>query len=103
VTVPVTGTPPSAVTVKVEVFIVAAFIILLKLAVITCETGTPLAPFAGTVAITAGLEKETCSRPHPAVRPVSRNAAIKSAGTVTLRIRFSYSIGPEFPCGSTKS
>jgi hypothetical protein len=103
VTVPVTGIPPGAVTVKVEVFIVAAFIALLKVAVMTCETGTPLAPFAGTVAITAGVEKETCSRPHPAVRPVSRNAAIKSAGTVTLRISFSYSIGPAFPCGSTKT
>jgi hypothetical protein len=92
VTVPITGTPPGAVTVKVEEFIVAAFIALLNVAVMTCETGTPLAPFAGTVAITAGLEKETCSRPHPAVRPVSRNTAIKSAGIATLRISFSYSV-----------
>jgi hypothetical protein len=92
VTAPITGTPPGAVTVKVEAFIVAAFIILLKVAVMTCETGMPLAPFAGAVAITAGLEKETCSRPHPAVRPVSRNTAIKSAGIATLRISFSYSV-----------
>jgi hypothetical protein len=92
VTAPVTGTPPGAVTVKVEAFIVAAFIILLKVAVMTCETGMPLAPFAGTVSITAGLEKETCCRPHPAVRLVSRNTAIKSAGIVTLRISFSYSV-----------
>jgi len=92
VTAPVTGTPPGAVTVKVEAFIVAAFIILLKVAVMTCETGMPLAPFAGTVSITAGLEKETCCRPHPVVRLVSRNTAIKSAGIVTLRISFSYSV-----------
>jgi hypothetical protein len=92
VTAPTTGNPPVAVTLKVEVFIVAAFIILLKVAVMTCETGMPLAPFAGAVAITAGLEKETCSRPHPAVRLVSRNTAIKSAGIVTLRISFSYSV-----------
>ncbi|HXO04189.1 MAG TPA: hypothetical protein VN884_01015 [Candidatus Sulfotelmatobacter sp.] len=92
VTAPITETPPGAVTVKVEVFIVAAFIILLKVAVMTCETGMPLEPFAGTVAITAGLEKETCSRPHPAVRPASRNTAIKSTGIVTFRISFSYSV-----------
>ncbi len=95
-TVPVTEIPPGAVTAKVEVFIVPAFIALLKVAEMTCEIGTPLAPFAGTVAITAGLEKETCSRPHPAVRPVSRNTAIKSAGIAILRISFSYSVRTSF-------
>jgi hypothetical protein len=100
VTEPVTGVPPGPVTVNVEVFIVAAFMALLKVAVMTCETRTPLAPFAGTVVITAGLETGICSRPHPTISPVSRNAVTRITRTVTLRIKFSYSIGLAFPCGS---
>jgi hypothetical protein len=58
VTVPVSGDPPGPITPKVEVLIVVAFIALLKVAVTICATGTPVAPFAGTAAMTVGAAFE---------------------------------------------
>jgi hypothetical protein len=52
--VPGTGVAPGPVTVKAVAGKAAQFIASLKVAVITWLTGTPVAVFTGTVAITAG-------------------------------------------------
>jgi hypothetical protein len=76
VTMPVTAAPPGPVTVKVDVSIVVAFIASLKAAVMICVSGTPVAPFAGTVETTVGTAVLiVCSRPHPA-RKMPRRSAI---------------------------
>jgi hypothetical protein len=54
-TVPATAVVPGPVTVKVVDVRVAHFIVSLKVALITWATGTPVAPFTGTVEITAGI------------------------------------------------
>jgi hypothetical protein len=53
-TAPLTAVPPGPVTVKVDVPIVVGFIASLKVAFSTWPTGTLVAPFPGTVAVTAG-------------------------------------------------
>jgi hypothetical protein len=101
VTTPATDVPPGPVTVNVASSIVVAFIASLNVAVTTCATGTLVAPFAGAVAMTAGPRTGACSRPHPDIRPVSKNPRIQIIRAVTLRISFSYSIGGRaLPCGS---
>lgn len=74
VTVPVTAAPPAPVTRNVDIFIVVAFIASLKLAVIICVNGTPVAPFAGVVAVTVGTTGILLVVPHPATRLVTTNA-----------------------------
>jgi len=74
VTTPVTA-PLGAVTVKVDVLIVAAFIASLKVAVIICAVETPVALLAGAVETIVGAAVlNVCSRPHPARKMPSRSA-----------------------------
>lgn len=51
---PAIGVLPGPVTVKLDVEIVVGFMSLLKLAVILVVVPTPVAPGAGTAALTAG-------------------------------------------------
>jgi len=69
------------------VLIVAAFIASLKVAVIICAVGTPVALLAGAVETTVGTALLTvCSRPHPARKTPSRSAIPKSFGTTTYSL-----------------
>ena len=53
-TVPVTAVPPGPVTVNVDALMDAGVIASLNVADSTWAMGTPVAPFVGTVDITAG-------------------------------------------------
>jgi hypothetical protein len=72
VTAPVTA-PPGPVTVKVEPVIVAAFIAMLKVALMGVLTATFRAPFAGIVDTTEGTV--TVSWPQPATKMTDRTAS----------------------------
>ena len=54
-TVPATAVPPGPFTVKVELVMFAGFIDSLKVAEIFWFSGTPVARFAGIVAVTLGM------------------------------------------------
>jgi hypothetical protein len=56
VTLPATAAPPGPATVKEAALIVPGLIASLKLALRACPMGTPVAPFAGTTAVTVGVE-----------------------------------------------
>jgi hypothetical protein len=58
----------------------------LKVAVIICATGTPVAPAAGVVEITTGIFGMSV-RPHPVTKPSNRNATIEIIRTVALGIK----------------
>lgn len=88
VTTPATA-PPGAVTVKVDVLMVAAFIASLKVAVIICAVGTPVALLAGAVETTVGTALLTvCSRPHPARKTPSRSAIPRLRDHILLLLNF---------------
>jgi hypothetical protein len=90
------------VTVKVEPLIVAGFIALLNVAVITAVLGqTRVEPSGGVTDVTAGGVKGSPGFEvvpavlslslHPAINPAERNAAIHIFRTFNLRISFSSS------------
>lgn len=83
--------PPGPARVKVIELIVVGFIATLKLAVTNWVTGTPVARFAGFVEVTVGTMSTVCSRPHPDIAKVSRNAGIQVLPTCNMRISFSSS------------
>jgi hypothetical protein len=76
---PATGVAPGPVNVNVASLIVAGFIASLNVAVMTCESGTSPAAFAGAVATTAGPRTEAGCPAHPAIRPVIRSAKAEIA------------------------
>jgi hypothetical protein len=91
VTAPLTTTPPGPATVKVDVFIVPAFIASLNVAVMICVVGTRVEAFAGVVDVTTGAGgRNVCSRPHPTATPAVRSANIQIFRVAELRICFSY-------------
>lgn len=65
---------------------------------------TPVAPFAGKVAVRATAGMAVCSRPHPAIRATSTTAANDNCPILNLRISFSSSPRPRpFHVSSTVS
>jgi hypothetical protein len=96
-TVPVTA-PPGPVKVNEEVLIVAGFIALLNVALITAMLGqTRVKPFVGVTETTVGAVRglpglpPLSESPHPAAKTASRNAEIQILLTFNLRISFSSS------------
>jgi hypothetical protein len=86
------------VKVNVEVLIVAGFICLLNVALITAMLGQRrVKPFVGVTETTVGAVKglpgppATSGSPHPATNAASRNAEIQILLTMNLRISFSSS------------
>ena len=90
---------PPEVKVNVEVLIVAGFIALLNVALITAELGQMrVAPFAGLTEVTVGgvsglpgSPAFVSGSPHPAIKTANRNAGIQILLTFNLRISFSSS------------
>ena len=96
-TVPVTA-PPGPVKVNVAVLIVAGFIALLNVALITAMLGqTRVKPAVGVTEATVGVVRglpgppAVSGSPHPATRAANRNAGIQILLTFSLRISFSSS------------
>jgi len=99
-TVPVTFPPgPLKVNVEAGELIVAGFMALLNVAVITARLGqTRVEPFGGVTEVTVGGVRGLPGFPgflsaslHPATRTASRNAEIQTLLTINLRISFSSS------------
>jgi hypothetical protein len=97
-TVPATFAPVGSVKVNVEVLIVAGFIALLNVALITAMLGQRrVKPFVGVTETTVGAVRglpgppALSGSPHPATRAATRNAEIQILLTFNLRISFSSS------------
>lgn len=98
-TVPVTSPPAMEETMNVDVLIVAGFIALLKVAVITAVLGhTRVEPAGGVTAVTVGGVSGASGFPdpailsgslQPAIRAANKNAERKISINFTLRISFS--------------
>jgi hypothetical protein len=83
-TAPATAVPPGPVTVNVDAVIVAAFIFMLKVALMAVLIAISVAPLEGTVDTTDGTVTVSC--PHPAIKTTNRDVKKHVIPILYLRI-----------------